>query len=82
MVQGNRSAGYKARTEPDSKELLGAGTTKQEGVGKSVASFSIVSNSRIRPVPILNGYTLISRGKYPDAREYLRFFWAGTRVAV
>ena len=30
MVQGNRSAGYKVRTEPDSKGLLGAGTTKQE----------------------------------------------------
>ena len=29
MVQGNRSAGYKAKTEPDSKGLLGAGTTKQ-----------------------------------------------------
>ena len=29
MVQGNRSAGYKARTEPDRKGLLGAGTTKQ-----------------------------------------------------
>ena len=29
MVQGNRSAGYEARTEPDSKGLLGAGTTKQ-----------------------------------------------------
>ena len=29
MVQGNGSADYKARTEPDSKELYGAGTTKQ-----------------------------------------------------
>ena len=29
MVQGNRYAGYKARAEPDSKGLLGAGTTKQ-----------------------------------------------------
>ena len=29
MVQGNRSVGYKARTEPDSKGLLGADTTKQ-----------------------------------------------------
>ena len=34
VVQGNRCAGYKARTEPDSKELLGAGTTKQEGRGQ------------------------------------------------
>ena len=29
MVQGNRSADYKARTNHDSKGLLGAGTTKQ-----------------------------------------------------
>ena len=34
MVQGNRSAGYKARTEPDSKGLSGAGTTKQKGRGQ------------------------------------------------
>ena len=34
MVQGNRSAGHKASTEPDSKGLLGAGTTKQEGRGQ------------------------------------------------
>ena len=34
MVQGNRSAGYRARTEPDSKGLLEAGTTKQEGRGQ------------------------------------------------
>ena len=29
MGHGNGSADYKARTEPDSKELYGAGTTKQ-----------------------------------------------------
>ena len=34
VVQGNRSAGYKARTEPDCKGLLGAGTTKQECGGQ------------------------------------------------
>ena len=34
MVQGNRSAGHKARTEPDSKGLLGAGMTKQKGIGQ------------------------------------------------
>ena len=34
MVQGNRSAGYKARTELDSKGLLGAGTIRQEGRGR------------------------------------------------
>ena len=34
MIQGNRSAGYKTRTEPDSKELLRAGTTKQECRGQ------------------------------------------------
>ena len=34
MVQGNRSAGYKARKEPDSKGVLGAGTTKQKGRGQ------------------------------------------------
>ena len=31
VVQGNGSADYKARTEPDSKGVLRAGTTKQEG---------------------------------------------------
>ena len=31
VVQGNRSAGDKARTEPDTKGVLGAGTTKQKG---------------------------------------------------
>ena len=34
MVQRNRSAGYKARTEPDSKELLEAGTTQRGGRGQ------------------------------------------------
>ena len=34
MAQGNGSADYKARTEPDGKGLLGAGTTKQEGRGQ------------------------------------------------
>ena len=34
MVKGNRSAGYKAKTEPDSKELLRAGTSKREGKGQ------------------------------------------------
>ena len=34
MVQGNRSAGYKARTEPEDTELLKAGTTKPGGRGE------------------------------------------------
>ena len=34
MVQGNKSAGYEARTESDSKGVLGAGKTKQEGRGE------------------------------------------------
>ena len=34
MVQGNGSAVYKARTEPDSKTILGAGTTTQEDRGQ------------------------------------------------
>ena len=34
MFQGNRSTGDKARTEPDNRELLEAGTAKQEGRGQ------------------------------------------------
>ena len=33
-----------------------------------------------RRVPGVPGYPLISGGKYPGTREYLRLFWAGTRV--
>ena len=48
------------------------------------SSVDTIINSRgvTRRAPVLNGYPLTSGKKYPDTREYLRLFWAGTRVLV
>ena len=56
MVQGARSAGYKAKTEPDSKGLLGAGTTKQ-GRGQREPTDGLDSQhgtANVRPKGVLN----------------------------
>ena len=57
MVQENKSAGYKARTEPDSKELLRARTTKQEGKGQRETTDGLESQhgtDNVEPKGFLN----------------------------
>ena len=49
---------------------------------KSAAALFMAIRGVTRRVPGLNGYPLTSGEKYTGTREYLRLFWAGTRVPV
>ena len=57
MVQGTRSAGYKARTEPDSKEIMGAGTTNQEGRGQREPTDGLESQHGTANVGLKGGFS-------------------------